>query len=812
MELGIERIREAAPHLDEMGYRVDDLIVDVRRQRVARGNEKIALSPLSYDLLLALLHAAPDLVSLDELMQRVWPDLVVSPETVSQRVKLLRHALGDNAGSPRYIAGVRGRGYRLIAAVNAMDPSDAPGPNGAGVIEAAPPSSGAPAVPAPHPVQPSPIRKRSLLRRVLYPTLGLLVAAVLVYEITGSESLQHWLAAQRPASATQAAENSLAVLPFVNLSDDPESEHFSDGLSEEILNRLSRSGGLRILARTSSFAYKGSGYDAQQLRDLLGVQYLLEGSVRREGRHLRVTAQLVDESGFQVWSASYDRENTSIFAIQDEIAASVARSIVPQVAVVPKKQIHPNVEAYERYLIGREILRKRLPNSDVLALQELERAVEIDPSFAEARAELAIALALEGNWKSVDVLDRAQEEIDVALSLKPDLARAHAAQGFLLLSRHVVQMQPLDRPRIEAALRTALALDPNMVDAHNWLASVFNEEGRYDEARAELERAAGAAPLAPAVNANLAGDFASQGDFAEAELRLKRLLDVPQPSIIAFVVLEDLYFTTGRLVRSNEIAKQLAWTGVETGRVSNELLVASYARLGVWGMAEYWQDRIERERGDASFARNRRRELLRLQGRYAEAAAALETNLESEHADSAAADLILGLGTLRALAGDYRAAIEALKPASVGDFMPGDSGLDAGQALAWAYLQTGAPERARPILAALERFFLALRASNRLHRSGTLYLFAQNAVLAGARELAIARLRRAVDAGWRDYYRLLHDPRWQSVRDDPRFQALMATVKADVDRQRVQLEQIDDDDDFIAGIDAAVAARRQQSD
>lgn len=349
MELGTERIREAAnreaaPHLDEIGYRVDDLVIDVRRRSVARGNEVIALSPLSYELLLALLHAAPNLVSVDELMQRVWPGLVVSPETVSQRVKLVRHALGDNAGSPRYVAGVRGRGYRLIAAVKRMEPSDVACSNGTAVAVA--PPLGSPASPA-HPVQPSetsagppPLRKLRLLRRTLYATLGLLAAAVVVYQTMGGESLRDWLTVQRSAPVAEPAENSLAVLAFVNLSGDPASERFSDGLSEEILSRLSRSEGLRVLARTSSFAYKGSGMDARKLGDRLGVRYLLEGTVRRDGRQLRVTAELIDETGFRVWSGSWHREITGTLAVQDEIAASVTRAILPEVAAVPGRETH----------------------------------------------------------------------------------------------------------------------------------------------------------------------------------------------------------------------------------------------------------------------------------------------------------------------------------------------------------------------------------------------------------------------------------------------------------------------------------------
>ncbi len=298
----------------------------MRRQHVARGHEKINLSPLSYELLLTLLHAAPHLVSLDDLMKGVWPGLIVSPETVSQRVKLVRQALGDCAGSPRYIAGVRGRGYQLVANVEPLAAVHVPRVNGAAAGAAAAPAN-APAPVAAEAAAPSPPRARRLARQVAYGALAVL-AALFLY-VSGDTPPRAWWAAGSPA-APEIGARSLAVLPFVNLSGDPASEHLGEGLSEEILNRLSRARGLRVAARTSSFAYRDRDVDARRLQDLLGVRYLLEGSVRREGQHLRVTVQLVDESGFRVWSGTYDRQLTGMLALQDDIAGSVVTSVLPR--------------------------------------------------------------------------------------------------------------------------------------------------------------------------------------------------------------------------------------------------------------------------------------------------------------------------------------------------------------------------------------------------------------------------------------------------------------------------------------------------
>jgi len=183
--------------------------------------------------------------------------------------------------------------------------------------------------------------------------------------------------------------NSIAVLPFINDSNDPDNEYFCDGVSNEILNKLAAYADLHVIGRTSSFVFKGSGYGIPRISALLGVRYLLQGSVQKVGDKLRVSAQLVDERGAQRWSSTFDRTLTDIFAIQTEIADLVATTVVPQIVPEPSITYKPDVTAYEHFLAGRELVYRR---DTQRALEELRRAIDLDPGYAEPYPELAIAL------------------------------------------------------------------------------------------------------------------------------------------------------------------------------------------------------------------------------------------------------------------------------------------------------------------------------------------------------------------------------------------------------------------------------------
>jgi len=522
---------------------------------------------------------------------------------------------------------------------------------------------------------------------------------------------------------------------------------------------------------------------------LLGVRYLLQGSVRKEGNKLRILAQLVDDSGVQVWSNSFERELDNIFAIQSEVSDVVATTVVPKIVPPPHSQYQPDLVAYQFFLEGRELLHRR----DSKARESLAEAARRDPNYPEAHAELAIALAI--NTPSAAALEQAQQAIDRALMLQPNLARTLAAQGLVLSG----QRDP-DLAAAELLFRQALERDPNMVDAMNWLNGVLSSHGRDVESDALLERALSIDPLHPSIAVNMADSYFERGDFERAEQMLLRLVELPTPPRYAFMGLRRLYMDLGRLIEMNAIEKKLALTGLH----NYYGLAWNYAVLSDWASAAYWTERTR-----ADFPTNPHAWVFPYivpywQGRYDEAAAIFQRALVSNNKSLSTLDAAFTYwdGTVRALAGDYQGAISALESV-VHLRVDSDSDFDGHQALAWSYLRAGSPDKADALLQDIEREFAKLDERGRLHGSQDLFFFAQNAVLLGRHDLALDRLERAIDAGWRQYYIWRHDPRWAVLADVPRYVELMARVKADVDRQRVEVERLDAEEDFVAKLDAA---------
>ncbi|MGD8533804.1 MAG: tetratricopeptide repeat protein, partial [Gammaproteobacteria bacterium] len=366
--------------------------------------------------------------------------------------------------------------------------------------------------------------------------------------------------------------NSIAVLPFANISNDPDNEVFCDGVSEEILNKLGAFSDLNVIGRTSSFAFKGSDYRIPKISALLGAEYLLQGSVRKQGDRLRISAQLVDSTGAQRWSNTFDRNLEDIFAIQVEIADVVASTVVPQITA-PQPSYQPKLDAYQHFLVGRELLRKR---KDIRgeARRQLQKAIELDPAYAEAYAELAATYAI--GIVTPEDAEKAEAAIQTALTLQPGMPRALAAQGLLL--------QELGDPAAsETVLREVLEKDPNMVDALNWIGNALAMQCKPEEDMTRLERAARLDPLNGAIAVNIAGRFSRRGDYERAEHELLRLLEMPDPGLYPYIYLRDLYSDTGRLVDLNLIEKRRA---LEAGH-HHSGLVLDYSLLGLWEHAMY---------------------------------------------------------------------------------------------------------------------------------------------------------------------------------------------------------------------------------
>ncbi len=318
------------------------------------------------------------------------------------------------------------------------------------------------------------------------------VAGVLALALAGG--LAWRMTAQGPASVRTSGpvasprQRSVAVLPFVNMSDEASNQYFSDGISEELLNVLAKVDGFEVASRTSSFAFRKGDLAAAEIARRLKVNYLLEGSVRKSGNRVRITAQLVDAGKErQVWSDTYDREMTDIFAVQDEIANAIARALRGPLAPVAGRPIvvpaaTRNTKAYELYLQARELFLARSHLDESVRL--FERAISLDPAFARAWDGLAAAASVAESWglHDRDYTELARGAAQKALELDPTLAQPWAALGMLEISR-----RPMDWERSLALMDKSLALDPRNPTVLLWRGDVFMRLGYFDRALADLE-------------------------------------------------------------------------------------------------------------------------------------------------------------------------------------------------------------------------------------------------------------------------------------------------------------------------------------
>ncbi|MDX1461318.1 MAG: hypothetical protein R3348_09715, partial [Xanthomonadales bacterium] len=335
-------------------------------------------------------------------------------------------------------------------------------------------------------------------RRLDFWIIGLLAAAVIVFAFDRfvlapernaaeiEQAVQQAREAQSEAGdSQQATGTSIAVLPFVNMSNDPDQEFFSDGISEELLNVIARYPGLRVAARTSSFQFKGQNLDVAEIARKLRVSHVLEGSVRKAGDRIRITAQLIEaENGYHLWSESYDRDLVDVFAIQDEISAAIGDALKVTLALdvggaaIPTVAEAASIAAYEKYMEGRQLIHQRGRVNMERAMVLLEAAVHEDPQYAPAHAQLAIAYLMlsnnpgsYGDWPFPESKARAMPHIERALELDERLPEAFGA----------LTLAGIIEPDYAMAMRhaeRALELNPSYADAINWKSLAAFNSGR----------------------------------------------------------------------------------------------------------------------------------------------------------------------------------------------------------------------------------------------------------------------------------------------------------------------------------------------
>ena len=403
------------------------------------------------------------------------------------------------------------------------------------------------------------------------------------------------VAARRSAPPTPAAQplpdlasaKSLAVLAFANLSDDKGNEYFSDGISEELLKVLSKVPGLKVTARTSSFHFKGMNTAIPEIAQQLGVAYVVEGSVRKAGSQVRITAQLIKAAdGFHVWSDTFTRELKDVFALQDEIAGLIAKNLSLKLgASSAASTATVNPQAFELYVQARQGWNLWTPAGFDLAEKLLNRALALEPNFARAHAALAdvwlqrldpvrTASAVEDQtWLTEKA--RIMAKINQALALDPDSAEAHASLGTALRADG-------KQTEAESALRRALALDPNYASARQWLGRVLLDLGQMDEALEHLKLATELDPLSPIIWNNYGIGLSHAGRTAEGFIAFDRAFTLEPNSFQMLQSKSRALVDLGRITEVVALVRSLP----SDNEQNRFLQISVFARAGLKAEAE----------------------------------------------------------------------------------------------------------------------------------------------------------------------------------------------------------------------------------
>lgn len=456
--------------------------LDLRAGELRKQGVKVRLQEQPFQILQILLEHAGQVVTREELQQRIWPSdtFVDFDHGVYNAVQKLRDALNDSAENPRFIETLSRRGYRFIAPV------------------------------------------------------------------TGAAAEVH------AAPVPSATRDSIAVLPFVNMSADAENEFFADGITEEIINVLSQIDGLHVAARTSSFFFKGKHVDMRQIGEQLNARTILEGSVRKFGDRLRITAQLANVAdGYHLWSERYDRELKDIFEVQDEIARAIAGRLKITIAGGQQQQLvkvgTENLEAYELYLKGRILLPRRGPAAAYM--DSFAQAVKLDPNYAQAWAGLAdsyTVLGYTGLVRPDTIMPKAIEAARRAVTLDPALAEAHNALAMASLTG------AWNKVEAEREFLRALELNPRYTQARDWYAMFYLmfSRGRMAEAMVEAKLALEFDPLSSYAHTMYGFVCGYGGEYGQAEEAARRAVELDSESYLARFALGEVLRVNGKFEES----------------------------------------------------------------------------------------------------------------------------------------------------------------------------------------------------------------------------------------------------------------------
>jgi len=536
-----------------------DFVLDAGLYELRRSGRVVKLERIPMDILLLLVSERGRLVSRQEIAGKVWGEGIHldADNSINGAIRKIRQGLKDDPEQPRFIQTVPGRGYRFIAPVATEEPKtvnsagrgELPGPD----VDEIAPAAVEEAATLQSPVdssQPSASALASAAEAKAVPSRrwALLVAIAAVLVATASVFLWSRRVARHEVSHGQLR---LAVLPFQNLTGDASQEYFSDGFTEEMIAQLGSLDPqhLAVIARTSVMYYKGTRTPLDQIARQLGVQYVLEGSVRRDPNNIRITAQLIQtKDQTHVWANEYDHEPRDLLAVQSEIAKEIANEIQVTLgdrkpaAAAPPSLSPQEYEAYDLYLKGRYLWSKRTREGLQGAVYWFKQAIAKDPNYARAYAGLADSYAIMSEYSIVpasEYMPQARTAALKALQLDDSLAEAHTSLAL------IVQNYDWDWETAEREYRRAIQLNANYATAHHWYAERLAFQGRFDEALAESERARELDPLSLIIAADNGAIYYFARQYDRAISRFQGVLDVDPSFGVAHLIIAA-YVQEGR--------------------------------------------------------------------------------------------------------------------------------------------------------------------------------------------------------------------------------------------------------------------------
>jgi len=499
--------------------------LNMRSGELWKQGRKVRLEGQPVQILLCLLENPGELVTRDELRQRLWPaDTGNFKDGLNAAVKRLRQALNDSAGNPGFIETLPRRGYRFLAPVQAVDAAeDVPK-----FIETPPagPVPEAGELPEAKVVLWSPFWKRSGLALLLM--LGISTVWML-----------------RPKNGPSPAIRSLAVLPLENLSHDPLQDYFADGMTDELITELGQISELRVISRTSAMTYKGAHKSLPQIAGELNVDAVIEGSVLRSGDQVRITAQLIQAPADKhLWAQSYEGDVHQTLALQRQVARAIAEEIQVELTSherdVLKSVKIVNPDAYEAYLKGRYFWNKRTADGMKKAIDYFNQAIEKDPNYAQAYAGLADSYALAGDWQygvltPREAYPKAKAAATKAIALDSTLGEAHISLAWC--------MDGFDWNWDSAGkeFTRGIELSPSYATGHHWYGWHLAALGRHDEAIAELEKAETLDPLSLIIGADLAEELLIAHRYGESVKQSRKTMHMDPFFALTHYVLGEAF-------------------------------------------------------------------------------------------------------------------------------------------------------------------------------------------------------------------------------------------------------------------------------